>query len=122
MSLPQTPRQYRQKSEQVRLAKEFRESGLTLAAFSKQHRVSPSTLVRWLAKARDASSTTPKPAKRGSPVVFREVLPASVSALPPITPAASWAVEITTADGVTLRCREMVPPEDLARLLRAARC
>ena len=123
MSLAHTARQYRKKSEQLRLAKQFRDSGLTQAAFSKQHHVSSSTLVRWLGKARDASPEPPKPSTRVLPVVFREVrLPDSVSVFSPGTAMRSWVLEVVTPDGWTLRCRDMPPLEDVVRLLRASRC
>jgi transcriptional regulator with XRE-family HTH domain len=113
MSLPHTKHRYRDRAGRLRLADRFHSSGLTQAEFCEQQQISRSTLVRWLAEAREDS------AKRALPARFEEVrLPG------PLFPPASalWALEATGVDGVTLRFREMPPIEDLARLLRAGAC
>jgi hypothetical protein len=49
------------------------------------------------------------------PVIFSEIK------MPPLPPAgtAEWAVEVVSASGVTLRCRERLSVAELVRLLRS---
>jgi hypothetical protein len=49
---------------------------------------------------------------------FREIR----LSLPRSGPVAAWAVEIVSSTGLTVRCREPIAVEDLARLLRGSSC
>jgi hypothetical protein len=91
------------------MVERFQRSGLTRKAFATQEGVARSTLDFWLYVA----SHRPSP----SPVVFREV---QVS-LPAAQPA-GWAMEIESAGGMKIRCREALSAAELARLLRGAKC
>ena len=92
------------------MVEQFRHSGLTRAAYSRKYGVPLATLSWWLARSRSA-------AKLPVPVMFREV---RVS--PPLEPPlGSWAMEIISPSGLTVRCREALPVRELARLLRGAR-
>ena len=105
-------RRYLGPDERRRVAERFESGGLTRREFAKRHRISLSSLNRWLAEARHASGVE-------HPVVFHEV---AVS--PPIPPAVpmDWAVELTSPDGISIRCRESLSVHDLARLLRGGAC
>jgi len=82
-------------------------SGLPHRAFAQRHRVSLSSLQRWLSEARTKPRDLPA-------VVFREmpILPSAASA-----PLPAWAVEIVGPDGTTIRCRNAWPLEDFVLLL-----
>lgn len=99
------------KAERLQMVEQFRRSGLTHVAFSRQHGIPLATLNWWLKKAKRASALP-------VPVVFSEVM------LPPApTVAASpWAMEFVRPDGLIVRCREPLCAGDLARLLRGPRC
>lgn len=93
------------------MVEQFRRSGLSRAAFSRQQGIPLSTLDWWLAKTKRVSHLP-------APVVFSEVM------LPP-APAATtgaWAMEIVRPDGLIVRCREAFSANDLVRLLRGPRC
>ena len=107
-----TRRQYRATADQrLQMVEQFRRSGLTRAAFSRQYGIPLATLNWWLTKAKRASDLA-------VPVVFSEV----VLAPPSETPNNAWAMEIVSPSGLTVRCREALPVRDLARLLRDTRC
>jgi hypothetical protein len=105
-------RQYRASADQrLQMVEQFRRSGLTRAAFSQQYRIPLATL-NWLLTKTKRASTLPVP------VVFSEV----VLAPPAATPNSTWAMEVVSPSGLTVRCREALAIRDLARLLRDARC
>ena len=83
---------------------EFRRSGLSRRAFCDETGVALSTLGWWLTKARRAA---PVPA-------FTEV---RLPGLVPPAPSQSWAVEILTGEGVTIRYRDAVAVADLLHAL-----
>lgn len=88
------------------MVERFRESGLSTAAFAARERVSLQTLKRWLAEAKRTAKVPP--------VMFSEL------ELPPLlTPSSPWAVEVVSARGVTIRCREALSMTELVRLLRS---
>ena len=90
-------------------------SDLTQRAFCAQEGLPVSTLQCWLAKTR-------REAARPTAATFTEIsMPTTVPGDPGIGPG-TWAVEIVTRTGVTLRLREPVPATVLAALLRLARC
>ncbi len=91
------------------MVERFQGSGLTRKAFAAQEGVPRSTLDFWLYVA----SHRPNPPS----VVFREV---QVS-LPAAQPT-GWAMEIESAGGLKIRCREALSGSELARLLRGAKC
>lgn len=99
------------RAERLQMVEQFRRSGLTRAAFSRQYGIPLATLRWWLAKTKRASSLP-------VPVVFGEV---RLSPQTP-TPTNPWAIEIIAPSGLMVRCREVLPVRDLARLLRGPRC
>jgi hypothetical protein len=106
------PRRHLKPEERRRIAERCERSGLSRSEFARRHRVSLSSLQRWLAEVRSAR-------KEGPAVLFREV-----ALSPPLVavPSVGWAVEVVSPDGMTVRCREGLPIEDLARLLRDRAC
>lgn len=101
-------RQYRATADQrMQMVEQFRRSGLTRAAFSKQYGIPLATLSWWLTKTKRASNLP-------VPVIFREVR-LEPPAIEPINP---WAMELIGPSGLTIRCREALAVRDLARLLR----
>jgi transposase-like protein len=104
-------RQYRATADQrMRMVEQFRRSGLTRAAFSKQYGVPLATLSWWLKKAKRASSLP-------VPVVFSEV-----NLTAPEVSTNAWAMEVVAPSGLTIRCREPLAIHDLAHLIRSAQC
>lgn len=98
-------------AERLQMVEQFRRSGLTRAAFSRQHGIPLATLDWWLARTKRDSHLP-------VPVLFREVM------LPPapVTGTSTWAMEIVRPDGLVIRCRETLGMKDLTRLLRGPRC
>jgi hypothetical protein len=96
--------------QRMRMVEQFRRSGLTRAAFSKQYGVPLATLSWWLTKAKRASSLP-------MPVVFSEV-----KLTAPAVSTNAWAMEVVAPSGLTIRCREALAVHDLAHLIRGARC
>ena len=98
-------------AERLQMVEQFRRSGLTRVAFSRQYGIPQATLSWWLKKAKSAANLP-------APVVFSEVL------LPPAPAAASvpWAMEFVRPDGLIVRCRDAFCLNDLVRLLRGPRC
>jgi DNA-binding transcriptional regulator YiaG len=95
----------------LQMVEQFRRSGLTGAAFSRQYGISLSTLKWWLKKERRASNLP-------APLIFSEVR---------LEPAEKvqgngWAMEIVAPSGWTVRSRDQLPVQDLARLIRSGRC
>lgn len=108
MEIKAITRQHRATADQrMRMVEQFRRSGLSRAAFSRQYGIPLATLSWWLAKAKRASNLP-------VPVVFREVRlePAATK------PSNPWAMEVVGPSGLTVRCRETLAVHDLARLLR----
>jgi len=105
-------RRYRKPEERRRIAGRCESSGLSQSEFAKRRLIPLSSLQRWLSEAQNAPKRVPA-------VVFREV---RVS--PPLAAASSpgWAIEVVAPDGVTLRCREGLSVDDLAKLLRGRAC
>ena len=100
----------RTRSERAAIVERFHQGGLTPAAFAAQERVSLLTVKRWLAEAKRTAKASP-------PVMFGEFkLP---PLLAPSSPSSPWAVEVVSARGVTIRCREALSMADLVRLLRS---
>jgi lambda repressor-like predicted transcriptional regulator len=98
----QAPR--RSRAERAEILERFHKSGLTAAAFAARERMSRRTLRRWLAEAK--RTTTPE-------FIFSEIK------MPPLlAPPSPWAVEVVSARGVTVRCREALSLPDLIHLLR----
>jgi hypothetical protein len=93
------------------MIQQFGRSGLTGAAFSRRYGIPLSTLKWWLKKERRAS-------KLPTPMIFQELRPQ----LPEKPPGNAWAMEISAPSGWTIRCREAMSAEDLARLMRRGRC
>jgi len=99
-------------AQRMHMVEQFKRSGLTRRAFSKQHGVPISTLNWWLTKTRRAS-------KLPVPMMFSEVRLAP----PPVSSAVTpWAMELVSCDGLTVRLRETLSVQELAGLLRGWRC
>ena len=92
------------------MVEQFRRSGLTRKAFSRQYGVPLATLSWWLSKAKRSSSAP-------AAVTFSEV-----KVIPAMEAAEGWAMEVETPSGVKVRCREALPVRTLERLLRGPRC
>lgn len=97
--------------QRLQMVEQFRRSGLTRAAFSRQYGISLATLGWWLTKTKRASNLP-------APVKFSEVklITAADAA------ADGWAMELVGSSGVTLRCREPLAVQDLKLLLRDPSC
>ena len=98
-------------TQRLQMVEQFRRSGLTRAAFSRQYGIPLATLNWWLTKTKGSSNLP-------VPVVFSEVMLAPQA----VTPGNAWAMEVVAPSGLTVRCREALPVRDLARLLRGPRC
>lgn len=98
--------------ERRRIAEHCESSGLSRREYARRHRLSLSSLQRWLSEARNGHKEVPA-------VMFREMM---VSPLPLAASSPGWAVEVVGPDGMTIRCREGLCIEDLARLLRDRAC
>jgi hypothetical protein len=94
----------------LEMVERFERSGKTRRAFCESEGVAKSTLDWWLRK------------KTGSPrekrVAFREV--ALVSTGVGIT--SNWAMEMVSPQGWTIRSRQPLSVDEMARLLREPRC
>jgi hypothetical protein len=97
--------------ERLQMVEQFQRSGLTREAFCEQEGIPIATLGYWLTRIKRTSN---KPA----PVVFREVRLTS----PIVPPTSSWAMEVISPEGLTIRCREALSVNELVRLLRGSRC
>jgi len=107
-----TRQQHRLPADQrLQMVEQFRSSGLTCAAFSRQYGIPLATLKWWL-KREKRTSTIP------APLVFGEIRLAPPEKLPDNI----WAMEIVAPSGWTIRCREELSTHDLARLIRGGRC
>jgi len=107
-----TRRQYRaSESQRLQMVEQFRRSGLTRAAFSRQYGIPLPTLGYWLTKAKRASNLT-------VPVAFSEVKLAPAESVS----SNNWTMEIVAPSGLTIRCRDELTVHDLARLIRGGRC
>jgi transposase-like protein len=93
----------------------YHRSDLTQRAFCEQAGIPLSTLQWWVVQARRAAT---RPSRA---VAFAEIV-APARAEVPRDPQPAWAVEITTARGLTVRLRSPLAPRGLDRLLRDARC
>jgi hypothetical protein len=89
-------------------------SGLSLAAFARQHGLVYSVLSRWVHR-RDRALGTPAGMgrRRGRPAKLREV------PLGSLLGAGPWAAELVRPDGWTLRLARDVPAAWVGQLLRA---
>ena len=98
-------------AERLQMVEQFRRSGLTRVAFSRQYGIPQATLSWWLKRTKSAANLP-------APVVFSEVM------LPPVPVATSgpWAMEFVRPDGLIVRCRDAFSTNDLVRLLRGPRC
>jgi transposase-like protein len=83
----------------------FERSGLTVAAFARQHDLVYSVLLRWLQRRGRA------PKRRGRPPKLREV------ALGSLLGTGRWAAEVVRPDGLTVRVAHDVPAGWLDLLL-----
>lgn len=88
----------------MQMLEQFRHSGLTRVAFSRQYGVPLPTLGYWLTKAKRASNLP-------VPMTFSEIRLAAPEALPPN----AWAMEIVASSVLTIRCREELTVHDLVR-------
>ncbi len=92
------------------MVERFCRSGQTRHAFCQSEGVAKSTLDWWLRKSKE------RPRRRR--VAFREV--ALVSA--DMGTTSNWAMEIHSPGGWTIRSRQTLSVEGMARLLREPRC
>jgi len=103
-------------ADRLDMVKRFHRSGQTRRAFCDSEGVAKSTLDWWLRKAK----TEPRSKRRSRRprVAFREValVPRSME------PAATWPLEIVSPQGLTIRSRQTLSVEEMARLVREAQC
>ena len=93
----------------------YHRSDLTQRAFCEQAGIPLSTLQWWLVQARRAATRPPRA------VTFAEIVaPACADVARDTLP--TWAVEIATVRGLTVRLRSPLAPRVLDRLLRDTRC
>ena len=83
----------------------FERSGLTVAAFARQHDLVYSVLLRWLQRRGQVAK------RRGRPPKLREV------ALGSLLGVGRWAAEVVRPDGLTVRVAHDVPAGWLNLLL-----
>jgi hypothetical protein len=83
----------------------FERSGLSIAAFARQHDLVYSVLLRWLQRRGQVTK------RRGRPPKLREV------ALDSLLGAGRWAAEVVRPDGLTVRVAHDVPAGWLDLLL-----
>jgi hypothetical protein len=83
----------------------FERSGLSIAAFARQHDLVYSVLLRWLQRRGQA------PKRRGRPPKLREV------ALGSLLGSGRWAAEVVRPDGLTVRVAHDAPAGWLDLLL-----
>src|SRR5436189_4025376 len=97
-------------ARRMQMVEQFKRSGLTRRAFSKQYGVPIATLNWWLTKTK-----TRRVSNLPVPLMFSEVRLAP----PPITSVGTpWAMELVSRDGLTVRCREALSLQELTELLR----
>jgi hypothetical protein len=99
-------KQRRSAEEIARLLEEYRQSGLSQAAFCRQGQIALSTFTLWLHPRRRQSPARP---------VLREVNLAQVFG------SCSWAAEITLPDGTIVRLNGNIAPALAGELLQKAR-
>jgi len=92
------------------MVERFRRSGQTRRAFCQSEGVAKSTLDWWLRKSKGRS--------RKKRVTFREVPLVSTG----IAADSNWAMEVVSPQGWTIRSRQALSVEDMARLLGEPRC
>jgi hypothetical protein len=100
-------------AERLQMVEQFRRSGLTRKAFARQYRVPLATLSWWLSKTKHLPSSPTSP----DPITFHEIKVIPRADLPE-----TWAMEVESASGITVRCREALSAETLERLLRGPSC
>lgn len=98
------------------MVERFRQSGQTRRAFCESEGVAKSTLDWWLRK--NAAGPRRRVRRKSSAVGFREV--ALMSAGMEVN--SNWAIEIHSPQGWTIRSRQTLSVEEMARLLREPRC
>ena len=98
-------------AQRLDMVERFRRSGQTRRAFCESERVAKSTLDWWLRKSKGAGS-------RKKRVAFREVALVSTE----VGAAGNWAMEVVSPQGWTIRSRQTLRVEEMARLLREPRC
>jgi len=94
--------------EREQWVKRYRESGLSLRAFSKQQDIPPMSLWRWARAASEQNAPTGQPPATG----FAELK------LPVGFTNAAWAVELSLPNGTVLRMSKDTPPALVEQLLR----
>jgi hypothetical protein len=108
------PRQSGGNDEWRHIVETFRRSGLSRRAFCEETTVPLSTLNWWLTRARREAAVP-------APMAFAEVrLPLASPSSPLCSSTQTWAMEIVTREGVTIRWRDIVSLSDLVAMLHGA--
>ncbi len=97
----------------LEMVERFRGSGQTRRAFCESEGIAKSTLDWWLRKSKGGSVS------RKKRVTFREVALVSSGGS---GVAENWAMEVVNPQGWTIRSRQALSVEEMARLLRESRC
>ena len=96
----------------LEMVERFHRSGKTRRAFCESEGIAKSTLDWWLRKSEGRSES------RKKRVAFREVALVSTDA----GAAENWAMEVISPQGWTIRSRQTLSVEEMARLFRESRC
>lgn len=92
------------------MVERFHRSGLTRISFCQQEGIPISTLSYWLTRIKRTPNDP-------GPVIFSEVRLTS-----PVSPTDGWAMEVVSAEGLTIRYREAFSVNELVGLLRGSQC
>jgi hypothetical protein len=95
-------------AERLDMVDRFRRSGKTRRAFCESEGIAKSTLDWWLRNGKRAS--------RKKRVAFRELAVVATRA------GADWCMEIVSPQGWTIRSRQALSVEEMARLFREPGC
>jgi hypothetical protein len=112
MKIKKTSQRRETSVQRLQMVEQFRQSGLTRKAFSRQYGVPLATLSWWLKKKRHISIPAPLP------VLFSEVKLES----PVRSFDAGWEMEIIAPSGLMIRCRRQFEVQDIAKLMRGGQC
>jgi len=98
-------------AERLEMVERFRGSGKTRRAFCESEGVAKSTLDWWLRKSPE------RPRSRKKRVAFRELALVSTGGA-----GGNWAMEVVSPQGWTIRSRQTLSVEEVARLVREPGC
>jgi transposase-like protein len=104
-------RRYSTVAERRQMAELFDKSGMTQKDFAAEHRLTLSTLTRWLRATRGGRGNDQQQANTAGVQFHSLAFPA----------AAAWTAEVQLPNGATVRFNANTTPELAAAILRASR-